>query len=144
MRDQYHPSMSSIHKTSLLALLCYEYCLTFKHEVLIGWRRKVTATLLLFMLNRCVMLCTVATGILGFMLPVTDTSKVRLCDNITRCTKLIPSEGVRYIITIWASGEIQRFPRCQKIYLVQQSLALFGITESACESAVSCCGTIAP
>lgn len=41
-----------------LATAVYEYCITFEHEVSISWHFPVTATSLIFLLNRWALLWT--------------------------------------------------------------------------------------
>ena len=55
----------------MLALLAYEYLITFDREVSLFWVQKITMASVLFMVNRYIALCT---GMIG--LPIEVTSQV--------------------------------------------------------------------
>ena len=62
--------MSQQTLTYNTAIMLYEYFITLENEVSLGWQRRVTATSIMFLLNRYVMLSMIISEIIT-MLPVT-------------------------------------------------------------------------
>ena len=58
------------HHGRTLALVAWEFFITIQHEVSIGWQAKPTATSIMFIVNRWVMLCMSAVHVAAYWAPV--------------------------------------------------------------------------